>query len=225
MRTHVHLLALLLVVPLSAASAALVPRRILLEDANICEGDCQKVFEERLALCNARLKARDTPCSPQEDPARLRDECLAACKLPCETSKSSACQDTCHKQWTEGTRKCNAGKFMYSASFGIEQAEKALAICTGQQNQQRDKCKEVCKRACKPAETPAGAKPPADTKPAETPAGTGSADTKPPAATTDTADSKPFGAPEEAGSAEPEHPAETGSHDAEPGEAADAGHP
>jgi hypothetical protein len=61
MRTHVYLLVLLLVALLSGTSAALVPRRILLEDASTCEGDCQKAFDVRQFVCAARRAIAANP--------------------------------------------------------------------------------------------------------------------------------------------------------------------
>jgi hypothetical protein len=89
MRSSV-LLALLLVALLSTASAALVPRRIMLEDTSACEDKCQKEFATRRTYCLAVFKYEPggiyslssllEVCPHGTDPWRMRDECNAACK-------------------------------------------------------------------------------------------------------------------------------------------------
>lgn len=115
MRNSAILLALLLVALLSAASAVLVPRHMMLEDVKACEQTCDNQWPVGMVQCMAKCNASSNSvsgvtavdsadldgkahaaCKEEQDP--VRDRCKAACKSvskPAETLAVTGSADTC----------------------------------------------------------------------------------------------------------------------------------
>lgn len=116
-RNSAILLALLLVALLSAASAVLVPRHMMLEDVKACEQTWDNQWPVGMVQCMAKCKASSysvssygvtavdsadldgkahAACKEEQDP--VRDRCKAACKSvskPAETPAVTGSADTC----------------------------------------------------------------------------------------------------------------------------------
>jgi hypothetical protein len=91
MRTPVVLVALLLVALLSAASAALVPRRMMLDHSGPCEDICEKQWQEGVDKCEAGVARHKSIYGDS-----LTERALDICKGQ-QGSKRDKCEEACNK--------------------------------------------------------------------------------------------------------------------------------